>query len=185
MGYTLDAYGKPVFSKTPTQTVVDLQAAADFAGEFANVRVGIASDRGALTPGEIRPGMLFSETDTGRLLVALAGGGWRDVHVPDTGNVPLGLVSGWSSTVPAAAARVKGGFTSLNGRLSATAGASTVFATLPAGARPAVQVVTMAYDSAPSTWHTLIIDTNGTMNLLSKTGAIGDLRLDTVSPFPT
>ena len=184
MGNTQDATGKRIFDDVYTFPQ-DLQDLAGDVHLFANTRVGTSSERGVLAPGLIRPGMLFSETDTGRLLVALASGGWRAVHVPDTGNVPLGLASGWSSTAPAAAARVKGGFTSLNGRLSATAGASTVFATLPAGARPSVQVVTMAYDSVPSTWHTLIIDTNGTMNLLSKTGAIGDLRLDTVSPFPT
>ena len=28
MAYTLDTYGKPIYSATPTQTVVDLQANA-------------------------------------------------------------------------------------------------------------------------------------------------------------
>lgn len=66
MGNTLNTYGKPVISPTPTQTVVDMQAIADFADTFANVRRGTAAQRGALTAGQIRDGMIFLETDTGR-----------------------------------------------------------------------------------------------------------------------
>lgn len=67
MGYTLDAYGKPVFSKTPTQTVVDLQANADFTNTFAWTRGGTAAGRLALLPGQIRDGMTYVETDTGEV----------------------------------------------------------------------------------------------------------------------
>ena len=66
MGNTLNTYGKPVISATPTQTVVDMQAIADFADAFANVRRGLASERGSLTAGQVRDGMLFLESDTGR-----------------------------------------------------------------------------------------------------------------------
>lgn len=79
MGYTLDAYGKPVISKSPTQTVVDMQAVANFANEFANVRHGTAADRGALLPGEMREGMLFSESDSRLLWGWNSSTGWR-VH---------------------------------------------------------------------------------------------------------
>lgn len=185
MGYTTDSFGKPVFSKSPTQTVVDLQAAADFAGEFANVRVGTASERGALTPGEIRPGMLFSESDTGKILVALSGGGWRVVD-QDTGDVGLSLASGWSGHVsePAPSHRVRGGFVSFNGRLAATSGAGTVISTLPVGARPGVQIVTLAYDAGANVWHSLIIGVNGSLNLFTKSAAVTDLRLAAIAPFP-
>lgn len=66
MGNTLDTYGKPVISATPTQTVVDMQAIANFADAFANVRRGLASERTGLVAGKIREGMLFLESDTGR-----------------------------------------------------------------------------------------------------------------------
>lgn len=66
MGNTLDTYGKPVISATPTQTVVDMQAIANFADSFANVRRGLASERTGLVAGKIREGMLFLESDTGR-----------------------------------------------------------------------------------------------------------------------
>lgn len=73
MGNTLNTYGKPVISPTPTQTVVDMQAIADFADTFANVRRGTAAQRGALTAGQIRDGLLFSETDTGRIYLRKSG----------------------------------------------------------------------------------------------------------------
>lgn len=64
MGNTPNPYGKPVYSDGADH-VADLQAAADFADVFANIRVGDAADRAALVSGELRAGMLFSETDTG------------------------------------------------------------------------------------------------------------------------
>ena len=81
MGYTLDAYGKPVFSKSPTQTVVDMQASADFAEVFAWTRGGTATERGLLTPGQIRDGMTFVETDTGEVFDRTLGSWVRRARV--------------------------------------------------------------------------------------------------------
>lgn len=78
MGYTLDSSGKPVFAPTPTQTVADLQAAADFAKKFAFDRAGLASDRTGLLPGELWDGLAFFETDTASIYVY--NGGWKLWH---------------------------------------------------------------------------------------------------------
>lgn len=64
MGNTPNTYGKPVFAQTPTQTVADLQAGADYTDTFANTRTGTAAQRSALTSGQMRANMEFRETDT-------------------------------------------------------------------------------------------------------------------------
>jgi len=182
MGYTTDSFGKPVFSKSPTQTVVDLQAAADFAGEFANVRVGTASERGALTPGEIHPGMLFSESDTGKILVALSGGGWRVVDTPDTGWFSLGpLNSGWTSTV-APMGRVKGGTMFYSGRLSSTGVSSGPFADLlPSFARPTLTHDFLAMTTVASLRNAYVAPT-GYIDLGA--GAVAGILLSAIPPHP-
>lgn len=73
MGYTLDAFGKPVFSKSPPQTVVDMQANAAFADLFAATRRGTEAEREALLPGQRREGMLFVATDTGYTYQVISG----------------------------------------------------------------------------------------------------------------
>lgn len=78
MGYTLDASGKPVYAPTPTQTVADLQAAVDFAKEYAFDRAEPASVRTNLTPGELWDGLQFYETDTDSVYVYR--GGWKLWH---------------------------------------------------------------------------------------------------------
>lgn len=74
MGYTLDSGGKPVFSASPTQTVVDLQAAVDFAKKYAFGRAGTSGDRTGLPPGELWDGLMFYETNTNS--VYRYDGGW-------------------------------------------------------------------------------------------------------------
>ena len=180
MGNTVNPAGKRVFDDVYTFPQ-DSQDLADDIHLFANTRSGTSADRAALLPGLIRPGMLFSESDTGKILVALAGGGWRLVD-QDSGDVVLSLTSGWSTT--ASTHRVRGGYVSMNGRLSATAGAGAVIATLPIGARPGAEVVTLAYDAGTNVWHSLVIGVNGSLNLFTKSAAVTDLRLAAVAPFP-
>ena len=121
MGYTLDAYGKPVFSKSPTQTVVDMQVIADFADEFANVRADTSAERDDLLPAQLRPGMLFSETDTGLLLRWDTATGWTVLDgVPVVGtveSVPPNTV--WNTTLTKVGKRVY-----FEGRVHKTSGAT-------------------------------------------------------------
>jgi len=187
MGHTTDSFGKPVFSKSPTQTVVDLQAAADFAGEFANVRVGTASERGSLTPGEIHPGMLWSETDTGALY-KFSGSGWVLVW-HDTGWQPLGvLATGWSvEPGDLAGYRVLGGVLYMRGRLNATAGAEvTVLTTpLPVGARPAVDAASMVgVTGGASTQYVVSVSSVGMIRVYKESTAILNIPLNGFPPTP-
>lgn len=76
MGFTLDAFGKPVYTSTPTQTVPDLQGGADFARDFAWVREGTRDERLALPSAKTPDGMLFTETDYGWVWLR-RGGAWR------------------------------------------------------------------------------------------------------------
>ncbi len=78
MGNSLDARGKPTFTDTPTQTVTDLQAAADFADKVGGLLKGTAAQRTALTTSAVSTGWLFAETDTG-LLYQKVTSGWRRV----------------------------------------------------------------------------------------------------------
>lgn len=102
MGNTLNTFGKPVFAQTPTQTVADLQAAADFTDTFANVRVGTAAQRGALVAGQIRNGMVFNETDTGKTFRRVSGA-WLPAasvatYTYSAGGVPDAALA--SATIP-------------------------------------------------------------------------------------
>ncbi|WP_439592382.1 hypothetical protein [Microbacterium sp.] len=76
MGNALDASGKPIFSSTPPQTVVDLQAGVDYTKKYAFRRAGTASARSGLAPGEIWDGLEFYETDT-ELTFEYDGSGWN------------------------------------------------------------------------------------------------------------
>lgn len=181
MGYTLNAYGKPVFDDVYSFPG-DSQANADFAHAFAWTRGGTASDRGALLPGQIRPGMLFTESDTGKILVALSGGGWRVVDTPDTGWFSLGpLNSGWTSTV-APMGRVKGGTMFYSGRLSSTGVSSGPFANLlPSFARPTLTHDFLAMTTVASLRNAYVAPT-GYIDLGA--GAVAGILLSAIPPHP-
>lgn len=98
MGFTLDSTGKPVISSTPTQTVADMQAIADYAQKYAFARSGLASVRTGLAPGELWNGLTFFETDTGS--VYIYNGGWRLWHRVARSYTPtLTSISGSPSVV--------------------------------------------------------------------------------------
>ncbi|KTR78011.1 MULTISPECIES: hypothetical protein [Microbacterium] len=142
MGYTLDAYGKPVVSPTPTQTVVDLQAIADFAASFANVRVGTSTERQVLPAAKHRNGMLWVETDTGRIYRS-KDAAWV-LAAPGTDWVTLTPASGWAVSSGAIRYRLTPGgaeisafeVTRTGSNLAVNAGAAVVVGVLPAGVRP-------------------------------------------------
>ncbi len=76
MGNALNGYGKPVYDDAFNQPA-DMQAAADFADVFANVRRGTSAQRAGLVAGQIRDGMLFLETDTALLWRYTTALGWK------------------------------------------------------------------------------------------------------------
>lgn len=86
MGFTLSARKKPVFAPTPTQTVADLQAAADFAELMGNVRVGSSTTRTNLAAGELYNGLHFFESDTNSIYVYNSG--WKLWHRAPTAYAP-------------------------------------------------------------------------------------------------
>lgn len=87
MGNAKNAYGKPVYDDIYSFPQ-DLQDAADFADEFANIRRGTSAERQALPVGKQRAGMLFVETDTGAIYQAVGNGQWRVVVAPLTSYTP-------------------------------------------------------------------------------------------------
>lgn len=181
MGYTLNAYGKPVFDDVYSFPG-DSQANADFAHAFAWTSGGTTADRGALLPGQIRPGMLFTESDTGKILVALSGGGWRVVDTPDTGWISLGALSaGWTEII-SAKYRVKGGAVYFSGQLSSTgAGSGPFTGLLPVGARPAISHPFLAMTTAASLRNGYVAPT-GYIDL--GTGAVTNIILSAIPPYP-
>lgn len=93
MGFTLNSRKKPVFSTAPTQTVADLQAAADYADLVGGVLRGTSSYRESVTAGEVDLGWLFVETDTGKVYEWTASG-WQylaggDRVTPFRSNTPI------------------------------------------------------------------------------------------------
>ena len=72
MGNTKNPDGRRVFNDEYTFPQ-DLQDLADDAFAANNVRKGTAADRGNLTAAQMWDGLLFSETDTGRVYLRRAG----------------------------------------------------------------------------------------------------------------
>lgn len=119
MGYTLNAYGKPVFDDVYSFPG-DSQANADFAHAFAWTRGGTASDRDGLLPGQLRVGLRFDESDTGRSFIYRGAGNWQDVTVDAltvSSVTSLAIVTSGTNkplTFVGAAPDVRGGGISLN-----------------------------------------------------------------------
>lgn len=99
MGFTLNARKKPVIGPTPTQTVADMQAIADFAEMVGNHRIGVASDRTGLSAGELYNGLYFFETDTNSIYVYNSG--WKLWHRAPTAYTPALTNIGGSPTIAA------------------------------------------------------------------------------------
>lgn len=67
MGNTLNAAGKPIYTRVPLQTVKDLQDAADWAEKIGGLLKVTSAQRALLTSGQTAVGWLIVETDTGRI----------------------------------------------------------------------------------------------------------------------
>ena len=139
---------------------------------------GPAAGRTALTG--VKPGDTYQEADGSKIQwVQTNGGLWRVLNSPPAA---LALNAGWTNPggIPATY-EVRGGLLMLWGRLSGTAGAGAVVATLPPGYRPLQEIVVMCVDGA--TLRDFIIGTSGTLTAYGKSGAVADMRLSTVPPF--
>ena len=148
--------------------------------KFAWVRGGTEAERGLLPPEEKRPGLLFSETDTGRVW-AWNGTGWVTALAADTGWVNITVNSGFAaiSTAERPQARRIGQQVYLRGGFQSTgisSGSSVTPGRLPATYAPVV--------SAPLAIATSAGDRGGTARVVAGSGDI-DLRVTTgsVSPY--
>lgn len=117
MGFSADAHGKPQFTDTPTQTIADMQAAADYADRVGGLLKGTAAARGAMTAGQLVVGWIFIETDT-RAMYVWTPSGWDPLgvhqHQGRVGSAMDGI------TVPAAAAAPSSTLLEKSGVLRAT-----------------------------------------------------------------
>lgn len=137
MGFTLDSSGKPVFAATPTQTVADLQAAADFAKKYAFTIGLTASQRGLLGAAERWNGLHVYETDTDTEYIYSSG--WKLWHRSWRSYTPTLTNSSGTPTVTAryaiASGTVKG---KINILLTGTNVGTGLLITVPVTARTPV-----------------------------------------------
>lgn len=185
MGHSANTYGKPVYTDA-ADFVADFQAVADFADTFANVRVGTEAERNDLMPGQLRNGLLFVETDTGKLWTYL--GGWVEA-VHDTDWQVLSLSPGFSAEGDPPAVKVRGGVLYARGRVKRDAGfaasATYMIGTLPAGFRPTVWTNRqLAGQSALATVRAHI-DNAGVFTLVTGTNAPTYVDVSGMSGIPT
>ena len=140
---------------------------------------GPAAGRTALTG--VKPGDTYQEADGSKIQwVQSTGGLWRVLNSPPAA---LALNAGWTNPggIPATY-EVRSGILVLWGRLSGTSGAGAVVATLPPDFRPLKEIVVMYVDGA--TLRDFIIGASGTLTAYGKSGAVADMRLATIAPFP-
>jgi hypothetical protein len=166
MGFTLNGFGKPVYTDA-YGLPADLQAAVDFALKYAWVQSGTAAARAALTTTLAPVGSIFTETDTGKVMIRRAAG-WFELWAPSTAP---------GSVVPT----VAGVFSVSNNLLykqngllcgsidfslsSGTLGHGNTICTLPAGAIPAVDSFAVVVGS-PSPAQMFIV------GVVASTGAV-------------
>lgn len=72
MGSSKDSTGKRIFSDV-FALPADLQSLGDDVWDAYVTRVGTASARGLIAPGELRDGIVFRETDTGLIYMRISG----------------------------------------------------------------------------------------------------------------
>lgn len=185
MGYSTNGGPKGLGNITDAaSTAADMNKLIALIGEVGNHRVGSTSERDALTGAKLYEGLLWGNTTTGAI-ERRTGSGWKVVVYPDSGEVEVGRAAGWTASVTPTL-RTRSGYASVNGRISgeSSAGASPFGAALPAAARPLTERITFGLDGA-NTLHTIVIQPGGGFVVLTKSGALNDLRLGTIPPWPT
>jgi len=145
---------------------------AQFAADNGNRVVGTSADRTARTGDLLWNGLEFWETDTGKTW--LYNSGWFQTGQIPTAWANLSLATGWSNqaTNPYAPLRWRIdalGMLRIQGQVATKTGygVTDAFATLPTGARPpvSVEVPVVGNGTNPRTFNSVLINTNGTLNL--------------------
>lgn len=190
MGHSSDATGKPVITPTPTQTVADMQAIADYAEKVGGLLKVSSSERTSLTSGQTKPGWLISETDTGSLFLVTAASPQGVPVWGDSGWVSLSgsLVSGWSVQSPDTFAyRVRGRSLFFRGRLDSSTGAATTIlgAALPTYARPSQEYNARVFvTSGEATSYVVSVTTSGQVIVYKGSNAVNDLPMNAIGGIP-
>lgn len=170
MGNTVQPNGRRVFNDAITHPQ-DSQDLADDIYEIGNVRVGSSAERQSFPTAQTKPGMMWSETDTGDVYQYLAGAwvAWK-VSRPWTA---LTASTGWTAEGSASnrpEVSREGRTVSFRGRLyGGTAG--TVAAVVPDWARPTRNLRPLIADAAtPAGAVSIQIETNGNLRIWSYPG---------------
>lgn len=144
------------------------------------VNVADAAARNALASPTLRSGLLASQVSDGSIH-RYDGSTWKEVFLPDTGDLTLTLNSGWVGPLTY---RRRSGHVTLNGRLTATTGAGATLGTLPSGFRPSVERLVMVYDGTAG-WLVVLVQVSGDIVQFGK-GAVAytDFRMAGVPAFP-
>lgn len=97
MGYSTSGgpNGLGTFNNTPS-TTADLNQLVTLIALVGNGQVGTSTERATLTGAQLYNGLLWSETDTGHLML-YNGSAWVSVYGGDSGWVNITLASGYSS----------------------------------------------------------------------------------------
>lgn len=175
-----DAYGKPAFNDA-FSLPGDLSAAVAYTDTFAYIRQGTSTERQSLPAGKQRPGMLWTETDTGMVWRTDGAGVWSVVSSPDTGWKAVTFTNSWVNAAGGEEVEYRrmGGVVYLKGR-AALGSTGTAF-TLPAGFRPKSIIRSSVFSNVGSGGTTgLTINTNGTVVLASGSQP----QFADISPFP-
>lgn len=147
----------------------DLTEVAAYAAKVGNRKVGLASDRAALTGADLWNGLEFFETDSGSTYEY--NNGWVFSHQLPTGWTNLTLATGWTNMSGYAPLRARvnaAGQTEVQGQILPKSGyaATDVFATVPWGGPSAkIEFVVVGNNAATRIAGGVVIDTNGNMNL--------------------
>lgn len=171
----------------PWLQTVDLAAMADSVQDALNnvrggqaYQVGTDAERLALSGSGRFKGLIFYTTDT-NLEWRYDGSAWVRT---DTGDIALTLNGGWTSTSGTATVRVRNGIATLNSRLATSAGATTSAFTLPVGARPSSQRVSMVSVGGTTGVQAVVINSNGGVSFPDMTIPTGDYRLASIPGWP-
>ncbi|QEA30385.1 hypothetical protein FGL91_18630 [Microbacterium sp. CBA3102] len=177
MGNTKDSFGKPVYDDLYSFPE-DSQDAVDFAYEFAWIRGGTSEERQALPAGKQRNGMLWTETDTGRLFRTNGAGSWTPID--DTGWIAVTFQNSWVNAAAGEECEIRRirGVVYMKGR-PALGSAGAAF-TLPVGWRPKSIIRALPPTGAGTTTTQVTINTGGTVVLVSG----GQPYLGAIAPFP-
>lgn len=139
------AKNQPYFLATGAPAIdVDPGLVSDYAAKVGNHKVGLATDRAALTGKDVWDGLSFTETDTGKTYQYLASwSGWNLIGTR-SGSVTITLATGWAApSINSFTVQAGWATWSFNGACTSAKAAFAAIATIPSQyAAPATQWIT-------------------------------------------